>query len=117
MVEVADVEVALKFPNVGVEVAVITPEELVERRELTATEESVRAGVERLVAVKVPKYPMVEEEMLKEARNMADARKTEILEETRKETARLLEDDGHVCLTRAVLLYENLRPFHIAAGQ
>ena len=36
IVEAATVDVALKFPKVGVEVAVMTPEELVERRELTA---------------------------------------------------------------------------------
>src|SRR3989344_1052232 len=36
MVEVAEVEVALKLPKVGVEVATRRPEELVERRELTA---------------------------------------------------------------------------------
>ena len=41
IVDVAVVEVALKLPKVGVDVAVITPEALVERSELTATDESV----------------------------------------------------------------------------
>lgn len=40
--EVATVEVALKLPKVGVEVAVITPEELVDRREFTEAPERVR---------------------------------------------------------------------------
>ena len=41
MVEVAVVEVALKLPKVGVEVATILPDALVERSEFSATDESV----------------------------------------------------------------------------
>jgi hypothetical protein len=37
IVDVAVVDVAIKFPNVGVEVATTTPLEFVERIELTAT--------------------------------------------------------------------------------
>ena len=39
IVDVATVEVALKFPNVGVEVAITWPDPSVERRELMATPE------------------------------------------------------------------------------
>jgi len=60
MVEVALVDVALKFPKVGVEVAVSTPSELVERRELIDAPVSVICVVEievvasRLVRVRFP---------------------------------------------------------------
>ena len=54
MVDVAVVDVALKYPNVGADVATTLPEESVERIELTATEESVSEGVViEDVAVKV----------------------------------------------------------------
>ena len=43
IVEVAVVEVALKNPNVGVDVAVIFPEASVESKELIATDESIGA--------------------------------------------------------------------------
>ncbi len=60
IVDVAVVDVALKFPNVGVEVAVMTPDEFVERRELIDVPDSVRDGVEndevaiKFAAVTVP---------------------------------------------------------------
>jgi hypothetical protein len=38
IVEVAEVDVALKLPKVGVEVATTNPDELTERSELTATD-------------------------------------------------------------------------------
>ncbi len=43
IVDVAIVDVALKNPNVGVDVAVITPDALVESRELIATDDRVVA--------------------------------------------------------------------------
>ena len=43
MVEVADVDVALKLPKVGVEVATMLPEASVDIRELRATPERLRA--------------------------------------------------------------------------
>ena len=66
MVEVAMVEVALKLPNVGVLVATIAPEALVERSELTAAPVRVRDGVEieevaikfAIVTVPPSKYPL-----------------------------------------------------------
>ena len=63
-------EVALKFPKVGVEVAVIAPEELVERIEFTAVPERVREGVEieevamKVEAVTVPPSKKPEPETL-----------------------------------------------------
>ena len=46
IVEVAVVLVALKLPNVGVDVAVIVPLLFVESRELIATDERVSDGVD-----------------------------------------------------------------------
>jgi hypothetical protein len=60
MVDVAVVDVALKFPNVGVDVAVSIPDEFVERRELGDADVRVRVGVEmdvvavKMFAVRVP---------------------------------------------------------------
>lgn len=54
IVDVAVVDVALKFPNVGVDVAVTTPDEFVERREFTATPPSVNAPVFEIEDVAVP---------------------------------------------------------------
>jgi len=66
IVEVAAVEVAWKFPKVGVEVATTTPDASVESIELMAAPESVSDGVEieevatNVEAVTVPpsKYPL-----------------------------------------------------------
>ena len=61
MVDVAVVLVALKLPKVGVLVAVMTPEESVERRELMATPDKVMVGVEKVeVAIKPPNVPEFE---------------------------------------------------------
>ena len=54
IVLVAEVDVALKFPNVGVDVATTTPLELVDKRELTATPPRVRAPVFPIDVVAVP---------------------------------------------------------------
>ena len=63
IVELSVVEVALKLPKVGVEVAVMMPEEFVERSELTATDESVREPeiVELAVEKKPFRRPMIVE--------------------------------------------------------
>lgn len=54
MVEVAVVLVALKFPKVGVEVAVILPLLFVERSELMATPEKEMVGTENDEAESIP---------------------------------------------------------------
>ena len=68
MVELAVVLVALKFPNVGVEVATICPEALVARSELIDTDESVVAPViVKLLVVSVPMLPVVAKRFVDEA--------------------------------------------------
>ena len=52
MVEVAFVEVALNVPNVGVDVAEMTPDALVERREFAEVPERVTDDEKRFVAVR-----------------------------------------------------------------
>ena len=67
MVEVAFVLVALKFPNVGVEVATTCPEALVERSELTETPESVIGPEVNAEALSVPKVAFVAKRLVEEA--------------------------------------------------
>jgi len=53
IVEVAVVDVALKFPNVGVDVAMMLPEASVERSELIATAERLSVPLKVLVLFQV----------------------------------------------------------------
>jgi len=63
MVEVAEVEVALKFPKVGVDVAVMTPFAFVERSELMAVEVAVMLPPTKRVPEKYP-LPLTERVVL-----------------------------------------------------
>ena len=68
MVDVATVDVALKFPNVGADVATTLPDEFVERSESTAVPERVNDGTESVevaitfAAVTVPPSKYAEPE-------------------------------------------------------